>query len=160
MAFQFYVELKGKTQGSIKGESTKNGKGKGSTKGVSCHAFQYAVAAQFDATAGQASGKRNHSPLVITREVDSSSPLLFHALATNESFPTATLSFVKPDSSGKEVVFKTIELTNASIPKIDYAQPHKGKRSQAITLVFDELAVDGAKNGAIPYSLHARGPWG
>jgi type VI secretion system secreted protein Hcp len=153
MSFQFYLSVKGKKQGNIKGESTKNGKGQSSTKGVLCHGFQYAVESQYDAGTGQATGRRQHKPLVITREVDSATPILYHAMCTNEGFQTATLSFVRPDSSGKEVVFKTIELTNGSISKIEYAQPHKGKRSQAITLLYEEFAVDGAKNGAISHSL-------
>jgi type VI secretion system secreted protein Hcp len=153
MAFQFYMSVKGKHQGSFKGESTKNDKGNASAKGVLCHGFQYAVQAQLDSQSGLPTGKRQHKPVVITKEVDSASPLLWHALCTNEAFQSATLSFVRPDSSGKEVVFKTIELTNSTISKIEYAPPHKGKRSQAITLLYEELAVDGAKNGAVPYSL-------
>ena len=155
MAFQFYMNLKGKTQGSLKGQSTKSGKGNVSSKGVLCHAFNYAVQTQYDAGTGHPSGKRQHKPIVITKEVDSSSPSLYHALATGEGFTSVTLSFVKSDAGGKEVVFKTIELTNASISKIDYAQPYKGNRSQSITLVYEEVAVDGAKNGAISHSLLA-----
>jgi len=159
MAFQFYMEIKGKTQGSFKGESTKNGKSNGAAKGVVCHGFQYALQTPLDAASGLPTGKRQHNAVVITKEVDSTSPNLFHALATNEGFESAKLSFVKPDSSGKEVVFKTVELTNGTISKIDYAPPVRGKRSQSITLAYEELAVDGAKNGAIPHSL-LRGPWG
>jgi type VI secretion system secreted protein Hcp len=160
MAYNFYLDLKGKTQGSIKGHSTKNGKGNSSSKGVVCHGFNYAIQTPHDAASGLPTGKRQHNSIVITKEVDSASPLIYHALATNETFPSAKLSFVRPDSNGKEVVFKTVELTNATISKIGYAVPRQSghrestsSRSESITFKFEELAVDGAKNGAIPHSL-------
>jgi type VI secretion system secreted protein Hcp len=162
MAYQFYLELQFKSQGKVKGQSTTKGHSSTVSKGLQCHAFEYSVAAQYDAKAGQTPGKRTHTPLVITREVDSASPLLFHACVTNEVLQSAKLSFVKPDSGGKEVVFHTIELTNGTISKIGYASPHngnrpqaatKGNRLQAITFVYEEIAVDGAKNVPIPYSL-------
>ncbi|MGA2649841.1 MAG: type VI secretion system tube protein TssD [Terracidiphilus sp.] len=153
MSFQFYMDVKGKSQGSIKGGSTKNSRGNASTKGILCHGFQYGVQTPLDSQSGLPTGQRQHKPIKITREVDSASPLLWHALCTSETIQSATLSFVKPDSGGKEVVFKTIELTNGVISKIEYAQPHKGARSQSITFLYEELAVDGAKNGAISPSL-------
>lgn len=169
MAYQFYLELQFKSQGKVKGQSTTKGHSSAVSKGLQCHAFEYAVAAQYDASAGQTSGKRQHNPVTIVREVDSASPLLFHACVTNEVFQSAKLSFVKPDSGGKETVFHTVELTNGTISKIGYASPRiggnsqaskNGNRLQAITFVYEEIAVDGAKNRAIPYSLLTRGPWG
>lgn len=166
MAYQFYLSLKGKTQGSIKGGSTKSGKSSTSNSGIICHGFQYGVQSPRDPASGLPSGKRQHSPLVITKEVDQSSPLLYHALVTNEALDSAVLTFVRPDGSGKETVYHTVKLTNATISKIGYAVPRKSEhsgpapsRSESITFIYEELAVDGAKNGAIPQSLF-RGPWG
>jgi type VI secretion system secreted protein Hcp len=161
MAFQFYTSFTGKTQGKFKGGSPTKGHGGLSTKGFPCHAFSYALQAPTDSASGLPTGKRRNNPIVITKEFDSSSPNLFHALATNEGFTSATLSFVKPDSAGKEVVFHTIELTNGAIAgiravhpsSIRLAQPQSGKRFEAITLTYQEIAVDGAKNGTIPHSL-------
>jgi len=44
-------------------------------------AFDFGVESPRDAATGQASGKRQHSPITIVREVDSASPLLYAGLA-------------------------------------------------------------------------------
>ena len=45
--------------------------------------------AQIDAGSGQPVGRRRHSPITITREVDVASPKLFQVLVTNEVFKAA-----------------------------------------------------------------------
>ena len=90
---------------------------------------------------------------MIVKEVDNASPLLFHACCNNEAFSTATLSFARPTSTGKETVYQTIELTNGTISNIGYAPHHRVKRCESITLVYEELAVNGLENGIIPRSL-------
>jgi len=67
---------------------------------------------------GGASGKRTHSPITVVKEVDSASPLLLQALVTNEVFKQIALSFDRPAAGGKEVVYETITLTNATIASV------------------------------------------
>jgi len=139
MAFESYMTFKGTKQGTIKGTSTK---GK-HTGGVVIQSFSFGVESPVDAGSGQLTGRRQHKPVVIVREVDEASPLLFQALCTNESFTSASLSFARPSSGGKLSVFNTIELTNATISEIGHAQNRGGKRCERIILKYEQLLVNG-----------------
>jgi type VI secretion system secreted protein Hcp len=153
MPSKFLLELEFKTQGKITGSSTKSKGSLDTSDGIECHSFNYAVLSQRDAASGLPSGKRTHKPIVIVREVDEASPLLWQALCTNEAFQTAHLSFAKPSGGGKETIHQTITLTNGTISKIEYAPPLLGKKRQAITFSYQELAVNGVKGLLIPLSL-------
>ena len=75
---------------------------------------------QYDRNAGLVSGKRQHSPLVITKQKDSASPLLMNAHWSQEVLPTVVINLVGRTSSGSgEVVVARITLTNAQISKIN-----------------------------------------
>ncbi|MGA2216818.1 MAG: type VI secretion system tube protein Hcp [Terracidiphilus sp.] len=159
---QFLLEIKLQTQGKIKGSSTKGHGNVNNSKGILCHSFSYGVETPYDAASGLPTGKRQHKPISIVREVDSASPLLLHACATNEGFTTATLSFFKPGKSGKETVYQTIELTNGAITGVRLASPRlgknresttPGKKLESITLNYEELTVNGLKGGIVPNSL-------
>jgi type VI secretion system secreted protein Hcp len=150
---KFLMTLQLKTQGKITGSSTKHEGSLDTPEGIECHSFNYAVISPRDAASGLPSGKRTHKPIVVTREVDEASPLLWQALCTNEGFEVAKLSFLEPSGSGKETIHQTITLTNGTISKIEYAPPLMGKKRQAITFSYEELAVNGAKGVVIPLSL-------
>ena len=153
MAGRFLLELDFKTQGKIKGSSTKNKGSLNSSNGIECHGFEFGVVAPYDSSSGRSTGRRQHKPVTISREVDSASPLLWHAMCTNESFQSATLSFFKPSKGGKETVYYTIELTNGTITKIGYGKPLHGKRCEALTIQYEELLTNGTKGGIVHHSL-------
>jgi len=157
----FLLELELETQGKIRSSSTKKPGGSSSSTGLVCHGWNYGVVPQFDAGSGQLVGRRKHNPITIVREVDSASPLLWSALCSNEGFKTATLSYARPDASGKLSLYHTIELTNGAIASIRPAGIHNGKKGEELTLTYEEMRIDGAL-GAIPAGLERRwrGPWG
>jgi type VI secretion system secreted protein Hcp len=68
---------------------------------------------------GLPSGKRIHRPLMITKEVDKSSPKLYQALCSGEVLTEATLRWYRMDGSGDEVQFFTVMLQNAMIVKYE-----------------------------------------
>ncbi len=95
-AQKFLLATVGTKQGSIKGNSkVKDHEGWLDIESVEVGGLAFAVenevALRRDAASGLPSGKRQHKPIVITREVDSASPLIWQALATNESFKTVTI---------------------------------------------------------------------
>lgn len=157
----FLLDLKFTTQGKIKGQSPKGHGSSSNSNGIPCHSFQYEVETQYDGASGLPTGKRQHKSVSIVREVDSASPLLLHACATNETFDTATLSFFKPGKSGKETVYQKIELTNGVITGVRLTSPRlgrnlqssKGAKLESITLDYEELTVNGLKGGIVPNSL-------
>ncbi|MGO9323412.1 MAG: type VI secretion system tube protein TssD [Terracidiphilus sp.] len=82
------------------------------------------VRSQYDAGSGALTGRRQHPPITIVRETDSSSPLLWQALCTNETLQTVDINIVQRPSSGKgEVVVSRITLTNAQISKVNRYTP-------------------------------------
>jgi type VI secretion system secreted protein Hcp len=77
-------------------------------------------------------GKRQHKPFTITKEVDKSSPILYSILVTNENLPTVTLQFMRANTAGAvglagagdaEKPYYTVTLTNAHISQIRFVQP-------------------------------------
>lgn len=114
MALNAYLTLKGQKQGQIKGSVTQKGR-EGS---IAVYAVNHEVLSPRDAGSGLATGKRQHKPIVITKEIDKASPLLFKALVTNETLTEAVLKFFAPQANGTEANNYTIKLTNAAIASI------------------------------------------
>jgi type VI secretion system secreted protein Hcp len=114
MAYEFYVTVEGTKQGKFKGESIRDAH-KEKIGGLS---FEYEIVSPRDAATGQASGKRQHKPITITKEWGPSSPQIFQALATNEVLKKVLFEFFKTDDSGKEVCYQTIALENGTISKL------------------------------------------
>ena len=81
-------------------------------------AFDHEVISPRDAASGLPTGKRQHKPLTITKEVDKASPLLMQALVNNENLSEVILLCWQPSRTGQEILFYEIKLTNASISGI------------------------------------------
>jgi len=107
MAQQMYVTIKGVKQGLFKGQG-RDGK-------ITLVSFEYEVVSQHDPASGQATGRRQHHPIVIRKEVDAASPMLFQALVTNEVLSSVNFEFLTSSQEGREVVDYTILLTNAMV---------------------------------------------
>jgi len=71
-----------------------------------------------DAASGLPTGKRQHKPITITKEIDKSTPLIFKALVNNEQIKEVELRFYKPGKGGKEEQYFTIKLENAHISSV------------------------------------------
>jgi type VI secretion system Hcp family effector len=107
----------------------------------------------FNNGSGIPSSSAQQKPIRIVKAVDSASPLLYHALVTSEIIKSVTFQFSQPSTGGKETVAQRGTLTNAVISKIEYAPPIKGKRCEAVTLIYQALALNGATGVHIPLSL-------
>jgi type VI secretion system secreted protein Hcp len=141
MALNAYLTLKGQKQGDIRGGVTQKGR-EGS---IVVHAVRHQVLSPRDAGSGQATGKRVHTPLVITKELDKSTPLLYRALVGNEILEW-TLRFWRAEASGvgagagAERQNFTIKLTNATIASIDFRQADNQTAELAKLVEYEEVA--------------------
>ena len=63
-----------------------------------------------DAASGLPTGKRQHKPLTIRKELDKSTPKLLMAMITNENLSNVTFTLTRSGSP-----YMTIKLTNASV---------------------------------------------
>jgi type VI secretion system secreted protein Hcp len=119
MALNAYLKMKAQKQGDIKGSVTQ----KGRENTILVMATDHLIASPRDAASGLPTGKRQHQPLVITKEVDKATPLLYRALVDNENITTFRLDFYRPSiiggsGGGTEQQYFTIELVNANIASI------------------------------------------
>ena len=116
MALNAYMRLTGKSQGEIKGSVTQ----KGREDSIMVIAVNHEVTSPRDAASGLPTGKRQHRPLVVTKEIDKSTPLLMNALVNNENISDFELQFWQPSPSGQEVQYYTIQLIDANIANIRF----------------------------------------
>jgi type VI secretion system secreted protein Hcp len=114
MALNCYMRLTGETQGEIKGSVTQSGR----EDSIMIIGFAHEVVSPRDAASGLPTGKRQHKPITVTKEIDKSTPLLMNVLTYNENVKDWELRFWQPSPSGKEVQFYTIQLVNASVAGI------------------------------------------
>lgn len=111
MPMPIHMTLKGQNTGEIKGGCTQKGR-EGS---IILFHFDHDVLSPRDIASGLPTGKRQHRPIRVTKEIDKSSPLLYGVLCNNENLTEVVFKFWKPSPTGAEVQYYTIKLTNANI---------------------------------------------
>ena len=75
--------------------------------------YRHAIEIPQDALTARATGRRQHSPFVVRKRLDSATPLLYRAMAGSETIPTVTVRV--PTAQGRAGDPVTITLTNARI---------------------------------------------
>ncbi len=115
MAYSAYLTVKGQKQGSFNGPVTQAGR----AGTILVHSFDNGIVSPRDPATGQPTGKRQHSPIVILKEIDKTSPLFWAALVTNETLTTWELDIYGPNAAGVETKIYNIALTNVSIASVD-----------------------------------------
>jgi type VI secretion system secreted protein Hcp len=142
MALNSYLRLKGAKQGDIKGSVTQ----KGREGRIAVIAVTHDIVSPRDAASGLPTGKRQHKPLVVTKEIDKASPPLRTALVSNENLTNVTLDFFSPKAAGPgagaglEFNDFTIVLTNASIASIAMVMPNNKQPELAKLATYEEIA--------------------
>lgn len=107
-----------------------------------------------DTGTGAASGKRQHEPIIITKEWDSSSPRLMQAAEKGEPLREVTLVGIKSTKEGKEETYYTLHMTNAIVTSVKRVPSHGDHPSEEVT--FEAATEDiQVKSGAgTPLELH------
>ena len=114
-----YLKLTTQKLGEIKGTARQKGR-----EGlILVMAVNHEVASLIDIATGNPRGKRQHQPMVITKEVDNSTPILNQIMVENIPITEAVLSFYGPDPAntftGQETNTYSIILRNVSITRIE-----------------------------------------
>lgn len=113
------VHLKLQIDGNdIEGESTISSMDREGT--IECNSFEDSVESPREARTGAMTGRRQYSPVAISKRIDKTTPLLFKALTNNEPVDKAEFRFFRPSAAGKgaEEHFQTIVLEDARISSI------------------------------------------
>jgi type VI secretion system secreted protein Hcp len=154
-ADEIYVTIQGQKQGHFPGDATaKQHLGK-----IRASGFGAGVTSPRDVGTGQASGKRQHKPITITKALGVSSPQILNALVTNENLLSVVIEFVRPTKGGGTEVYYTVKLSNAFITEISQnAAPNDASKadgdvvvSESLAFVFQKIEVtskDGNANAA------------
>lgn len=162
MALNAYLSLTGQKQGQIKGSVTQKGReGK-----IMVIAAEHEVQSLRDAASGIATGKRQHKPFVITKEVDLASTRLYAALVGNEVLTNWELQFWAASSSvgsaaGAEVMRYSVRLTNALVCDIRFHMLNNKNPELARYVEFEEVAFSYQKIEWtwVPAALSASDSW-
>jgi type VI secretion system secreted protein Hcp len=114
--------------------------------------LRYALISPRDAASGLASGKRQHKPITITKEVDSATPLLFNTLCNNENiYRLLNIHFAQTNPQGAEEPYFSIKLTNAMVTGVERIRPgRKGKDTnelEEIEFTFAKIEITWAGGG-------------
>lgn len=78
-------------------------------------AASYGVASPRDVATGQSSGRRQHKPVTISKQIDRASPLYFKALVLGQVLSSCTITFVTTQPDGSEVDAFRMVLSNANV---------------------------------------------
>lgn len=121
-------------------EGTKQGVFPGGKGGIAGLKFSYEVKSPRDAASGQMTGKRQHTPVVVTKVVGAASPQIFQALTTNEVLKSVVVTL--PGGAGGGY---TIKLSNATVS--DVKQYTELLNSQAtvledVSFTFQRIEVE------------------
>lgn len=136
MALNAYLAIVAEKQGQIKGSVTQKGReGK-----IMVIAVAHEIVCPRDPASGQPTGKRMHKPLIITKELDRSTPLLYSVLVNNENIKDFQLQFWQPSATGVEKQHYTVKLTNANISQIHFKMANNKSPKLSRFNEYEEIA--------------------
>ena len=144
-----YATVRGTKSGQWNGEVTM----KPLEKTIALFGVGFEAISPRDAASGLPTGRRQYKPLTIVKEMDSTSPLFFNALATNENLTDVKIDFYRPDPGrgGVNVLFQTVELNNASVSNIRWstgyndAQNSGGHQFEEVSITFQKITITNAQ---------------
>ena len=127
-------------------EGTKQGKFKGEAREPHAHQlaaleFEYEVKSPRDIASGQASGKRQHRPIVITKEWGPATPQLFQACVTNEVLKSVVLDCYGSSEEQTDELVHTVKLTNATVSRVDHRYDSQRGHFEKVELTFQKIEL-------------------
>jgi type VI secretion system secreted protein Hcp len=111
-AGNIYCTVVGAKQGKFQGDGAHD------TGQIAVYSLTEELKVPYDAASGQGTGRRQHSPLTIIKELDKSSPQFFTAAVTNEILRSVTCTLYRNAGDGVTRAYYKIALTNATIVEI------------------------------------------
>ena len=130
------LTITGEVQGEIEGSCDLDNR-EGT---ILVQAFDHVVEIPTD-DRGIASGRRKHSPISITKEIDRSTPMLYQALCTGELLTSVILDWYRIDGTGEDELYYTMELENAMITRIHPWVPNVLDRSTENLRHMEDVSI-------------------
>lgn len=143
-----YLKIKSKRHGDLKGSVIQRGK-----EGlIALISVNHQLLSQRDASTGQAAGKRQHKPIIFTKEPDKLTPLFYQMLVENIEVEEASFLFYGTETTsgigyaaGAERLLYTINLKKAFVANVDLTlynaaeDLHKPGCIENISIVYNEI---------------------
>jgi type VI secretion system secreted protein Hcp len=106
-----HLWLKDSSGSDIRGSSQVDGR-QGSIEVLS---FTHGMISPADGATGKLLGNRMHWPVMVEKEIDRSSPLLYMTLARGQTLKSAEIKWYRIDHSGREVEYFNTMMRNVKI---------------------------------------------
>jgi type VI secretion system secreted protein Hcp len=146
MAEPVYLKLK-LAEADVAGESRKKSLEREGT--IECLSWDWGVSVPIMAS-GERGNQRQHMPIVITKEMDASTPYLIKGLCENANVDLATFKFFRPPRGKKTKAgaaagvlhYYTVEITNGYVASIKQTQgegngPNSGL--EEVTFMYENI---------------------
>lgn len=117
MAIPLHLWLKDDGGADIRGSSLVAGR-EGSVEVLS---FTHGMSSPADANTGRLMGGRMHRPVVIEKEIDRSSPLLYMTLARGMTLQSAEIKWYRVNEAGREEEYFNMLMRNVKVVSVS---PH------------------------------------
>lgn len=114
MSIPGYMTITGENQGAIAGSSFKQGQ----EDTIEVLSFDHLIELPARQETQITTGDPVHRPVVLSKEVDASTPKLYQALCRQELLEFLEIRWFRHTPEGKEELFYTVVLTNALIVAI------------------------------------------
>ena len=138
-AVDIFIAVEGTKQGKFKGESPVMAF-KDQSRVLK---FSYGVVSPRDVSTGQSTGKRQHKPIVITREPSAASPQFFTAMVTNEALKPVVIRFLRGNvKTGVNELQQIITLTNPSISDFRQYVGDDGRWLEDVAFTFQQIQIE------------------
>jgi type VI secretion system secreted protein Hcp len=95
---------------AVAGTMAATGQKQGAFSPITLTGISHEIVSPRDPASGLPTGKRQHKPFTITKEIDKSTPLLMRALVDNENLTSVLIGLLR---NGQQIA--TVKLTNASV---------------------------------------------
>ena len=99
-----------------------------------------------DGSNGRITGTRQHSSMMIEKEVDSSTPYLYKAAATGQTLKSAELRFYNISDAGQEVCYYIVLMeyvkvtgVNCGVANVKLAGNDKLNHTESVSLQYEKI---------------------
>lgn len=136
-----YAKIKGQVQGDLTGAVTAAmypGQ-------IAVLTAEFGVGSAYDVATGTTTGKRVARPLVITKTMDQSTPLLHRACVTLENLTSIVISWVVEGQGHKP--YLTLTLTNAMIRDFSSHSSETGNSVETIRFTYQKVELTWVDGG-------------
>lgn len=95
---------------------------------------------------GKITGTRQHSSMMIEKEVDSSTPYLYKAAATGQTLKSSEIKFYHINDAGQEVAYYSVLMENVKITGVNCGVPNcklaandKMNHVESVSLQYEKI---------------------